>query len=199
MAELIRAFIAIELPQAIQQQLGGLLAALQRQLPGPLVRWVPASNIHLTLKFLGDVSTANIGALADLLSAVAAPHSAFEISVGGLGAFPNSARPRLLWVGVNAPPDLAALQRAIDQQAARLGFPAEARPFSPHLTLGRVRRDPSPADLGRLAALLAATRVGSLGLAPVTAVHLFRSDLKPGSPVYTRLFSAPLATVTTQA
>ena len=142
----IRAFIAIELTAEIQKRLDEISAAFKQQLNGVPVRWVSAGNIHLTLKFLGDVSVANLKLLTDILKTETAAHRPFEVSVGGAGAFPNNRRPRVIWVGVEAPPDLAVVQSSVETAMARLGYPREDRPFSPHLTLGRVSRNATSDD-----------------------------------------------------
>jgi 2'-5' RNA ligase len=188
----IRAFIAIELSPEIQAHLEQVLTQLKGQLQGVPVRWVPAENIHLTLKFLGDVSLTNLDMLKKIVRGVSLTHHSFEISAGGLGAFPKVHRPRVLWVGLETPPELASLQHGIDVETARLGYAREDRPYSPHLTIGRVSRNATTADLGSIASVLENSRVGYLGAASVTVVHLFRSDLKPGGAVYTPLFAAPL-------
>ncbi|HSO28146.1 MAG TPA: RNA 2',3'-cyclic phosphodiesterase, partial [Anaerolineales bacterium] len=108
------------------------------------------------------------------------------------GAFPSVRRARVIWTGVQAPPDLIQLQRAIEAETARLGYAAEERGFTPHLTLGRVSRNANANDARRISQALDELQVGFLGAMRVEAVHLFRSDLKPGGAVYTRLFTAPL-------
>lgn len=189
---LLRSFIAVEIPSSLQTAIAQSTAALQKALPRPLVRWVAAQNLHLTLKFLGDVSPANLERLAEALKVEAARLPAFEIAVGGLGAFPTPRRARVIWIGVEAPAALASLQRAVEGVAARLGYPPEERPFSPHLTIGRVGQNISAADLGRVRAALEGTVVGLLGTARVEAVHIFKSDLQPSGSVYTHLYSLPL-------
>ncbi len=189
----IRAFIAIELPAEIQQRLDQISAQLKQRLDSLPVRWVPGHNMHLTLKFLGDVSVANVGILDEVLQSEAASFRSFEISVGGIGAFPNSQRPRVIWVGIEAPPDLTTLQANLENRLARLGYSREERPFSPHLTLGRVSRSASSGDVRQIGEAVQACRVGFLGAACVQEIHLYKSDLKPGGSVYTCLFSANLA------
>lgn len=193
---LLRTFIALDIPtniqKAIQQNADDLRKAI-----GDLVRWVPIKNIHLTLKFLGDVSAADVDILTRMLHAEADSCPAFEFSVGGLGSFPSPKRTRVLWVGIQAPAELEALQRGIESACARLGFESDPRPFSPHLTIGRVRDTASAADLQRIRQTLEETTIDSLGIARVDSVHLYKSDLKPGGSVYTKLFSAPLKNVVT--
>jgi len=188
----IRAFIAIDLTHEIRQRLDEVILAFKKQLDRVPVRWVPAINIHLTLKFLGDVSLANLEILTEMLRTESSSHHPFEISVGGSGAFPNSRRPRVVWVGVEAPPELAIVQNGIVNAMDRLGYHSEDRSFSPHLTLGRVSRNASPQDISAISKALETTRVGFLGAACIQEICLFRSDLKPTGAEYTRLFCAPL-------
>lgn len=188
----VRAFIAISFPPEIQARLKQVSADLQDRLPDVPVRWVPSENIHLTLKFLGDVSVKNIDLLTKMIQAEISEHPYFEISVGELGAFPNKRRPRVLWVRVQGPPDLQALHESIERATTRLGYTREERSFSPHLTLGRVSRNAKPDEVRQLSQVLEQTRVGFLGAARVKAVHLYQSELKPGGAIYTRLFSGEL-------
>lgn len=187
---LIRAFIAVSMPAEIQSQLKGVIADLKRELGGVPIRWVPAENIHLTLKFLGDISSANLEMLKGILDTAATGCQVFELSVGQLGAFPSKRRPRVIWVGVQAPADLQSMQRVIETETARLGYRREERPFSPHLTLGRTSRNASSGDVRRLSSVVADFEVGFLGAARINTISLYRSDLRPGGAVYTRLYRA---------
>ena len=189
---LLRAFIAVEIPVGIHQAIKKQTAPIQAALNASLVRWVPAENVHLTLKFLGDVSPANIDLLKQMLSAEVSHHRAFEVRFEGLGAFPSPKRPRVIWIGIQAPAGLEALQHGIEAATATLGYPDEQRPFSPHLTIGRVKQSVNSAGMQKIRAALEGTKLDSLGTAEVNAVHLYKSDLKPSGAVYTRLFSAPL-------
>lgn len=189
---LLRAFIAAELPSALQDSIYSATAGLREKLSGGLIRWVPAHNVHLTLKFLGDVSTSSLDLIEQMMTAEAAGFSAFEAQVEGLGCYPNLRRPRVLWVGLKAPAELASLQHAVESAAARLGYEAEERDFSPHLTIGRVRQNVSSADVHQIRTALEGCQVGVLGSTRVDAIHLFKSELRPEGSVYTRLFSAPL-------
>lgn len=188
----IRAFIALDLSVDVRKQLGGIIQQLQAA-GLPAVHWVHPNNIHLTLKFLGDVSPSNLEILTRLLHTETARHRRFEVQVGGLGAFPSIHRPRVIWVGVQAPPALGALQRSIDSETVRLGYSSEDRPFSPHLTLGRVAHNATSVDVQRIADALTHIHVGDLGTVPMLDVRLYRSDLRPEGAVYTQLFSAALS------
>lgn len=188
----IRAFIAINLAPSIQQRLDEVMRAFKQRLDNGCIRWVPANNIHLTLKFLGDVSVANLELLTNLLQAEVVSHRSFEISVGGAGAFPTVHRPRVLWVGVEAPPELTAIQAGVEGAMARLGYSPEERPFSPHLTLGRVGRNINPQEYRNISTAIESVKVGFLGAMRVNAINLYKSDLQPSGAVYTRIFAAPL-------
>jgi 2'-5' RNA ligase len=189
----IRAFIAIDLPPEVLQCLEDVSEQLREKLIGAPVRWVPVENIHLTLKFLGDVSELNIDMLTDFLQSIVSNGKQFEISVGGLGAYPKPHRPRVIWVGVEAPPDLMIAQRSVESEISRLGYARERRPFNPHLTLGRVSRHSTNQDVRNIADVIKTHYVGYLGSARVAAFHIYRSDLKPSGAVYTKLFSALLS------
>jgi len=188
----IRAFIAIELPPDVQDCLELVSTQLKEQLGEKVVRWVPVENIHLTLKFLGDVSVNNLDVLQEIINAEAASQKKMEISIGRMGAFPKIRRPRVIWIGVESPPELLALQRSIEARTTRVGYPPDEREFSPHLTLGRVSRTASPSDVRKIGEILSASPIGFLGVARVQAVHLFKSDLQPSGAIYSKMFTALL-------
>jgi 2'-5' RNA ligase len=188
----IRAFIAIDLLPDVQDCLEQVSSQLKEQLGEKSVRWAPVQNIHLTLKFLGDVSINNLDVLQEILTGEAALHKPMEISIGRLGAFPKIRRPRVIWVGVEAPSELMVLQRSIEARTTRVGYPPDERAFSPHLTLGRVSRTASPGDVRQIGEVLSASPIGFLGVSRIQAVHLFKSDLQPSGAVYSKIFSAPL-------
>ncbi len=188
----VRAFIAVDLPSDLQERLAQVTGDLQDLMGNVPVRWVPAENMHLTLKFLGDVSSNNMGVLYDIIRGETVDREPMVISLGGLGAYPKPRRPRVIWVGVEAPSELMALQSGVDKQTGRVGYARDRRPFSPHITLGRVSRNAVPTDVRIIGDILCTKKIGFLGMARVRAVHLYRSDLQPGGAVYSRLFSANL-------
>ena len=188
---LLRAFIAVEIPLSIRQAVCNATSALQRNI-GSLVRWVPMENMHLTLKFLGDISPSNVEMLNQMLRAESDLFPCFDLHVSGLGAFPSLKRPRVIYVGIQAPAALEALQRGIESASRRLGYESEERGFSPHLTIGRVRQNITSAEQQTIRRALEEIKVDALGTARVDSVHLYKSDLKPTGSVYTRLYSAPL-------
>ncbi len=192
---MLRAFIALEIPAGIQNAIAYSTASLKNALPKTLVRWVAPQNVHLTLKFLGDVSSTNLELLAEKLKVEAVSHEMFSMSVSGLGAFPTAQRARVIWVGLEAPPFLEALRRGVEAASAQMGYASEERPFSPHLTIGRVGQNVSASDLQHIRSLLETTKVGALGTLRVEAISIFKSDLQPGGSVYTHLYTLPMKSI----
>src|SRR5512136_2172313 len=160
----IRAFIAIELPPSILDELGRIEARFKPQVPDACIRWVKPDSIHLTLKFLGQVPSDQIQLITASLRAAVVAHHAFTLEVAGAGCFPNLSRPRVVWVGVQEEGHpLHALQRAVENAITPLGYPTEQRDFTPHLTLGRVARDVHQSDLKRIGEVVGGSQIGSLG------------------------------------
>lgn len=192
----VRAFIAIELPAEILDQVGRLQNRVRQDVPPGLVRWVRPEGIHLTLKFLGDVEQSRLPEIERALCDACAPTAPFTLQIGELGCFPNPRRPRVVWVGVQDEGEtLARLQKAVEREISPLGFPADRRGFHPHLTLGRVknarptaRKQAEWEALGTYAAR-AKVRVGQM---QVDAVRLMRSELLPSGAVYSELAACPL-------
>lgn len=197
---LLRAFIALEIPSKVQEAIFRATSNLQKGTRS-FIRWVPAENIHLTLKFLGDISPANVEFLTQMIRTEADAYHCFEIHLTGLGSFPSPKRPRVIYIGIQAPTELEALQHSIEAATRRLGYASEDRSFSPHLTIGRVKNalHISADDQQKIRHALEETKIDSLGTARVDSVHLYKSDLKPTGSVYTKLFSAPLRRAATES
>jgi RNA 2',3'-cyclic 3'-phosphodiesterase len=155
------------------------------------VAWVAPENLHLTLKFLGRVEAAELDRLEAALAGVVADHPAFPLSCVGLGAFPTPLRPRVIWAGVTEGAATATgLAAAVERALAPLGFDPEARAFSAHVTLGRLR---TPQKAPALARALEAGRARAFGRMQVASIALVRSDLSPHGARYTDLVTFPLA------
>ncbi|MBI3947801.1 MAG: RNA 2',3'-cyclic phosphodiesterase [Armatimonadetes bacterium] len=183
----VRAFVAVTLP-AIRRD---AIAAIQRRLMGaPGVKWVEPENFHFTLRFLGQIRRAAVESLCGRLRAGLAGRPAFSLCLSGVGAFPSTQRPRTVWLGVSqGARHLEALAAVVEAAVVAEGFPPEERPFRAHLTLGRVKVSPPPADLARALAAEAAAQVGEMAVGEVVLV---RSELHPSGPVYTPLAVFPL-------
>jgi len=189
---LLRTFIAVEIPSHVQKKIQQETEPLRKAIGASFVRWVSIQNVHLSLKFLGDVSPASVDTLTQMLRAEADSCPEFDMQISGLGSFPSLRRPRVLFIGIQAPAELEALYRGIESACARLGYESEGRGFSPHLTIGRIKQDASASDQQKVRHALAETKIDSLSIARVNSVHLYKSDLKPTGSVYTQIFSAPL-------
>jgi len=185
--ERIRCFIAIELPPEIRAQLGILEARLKTG-RNSFAKWVNPENIHLTLKFLGNVSSTKVPEVIEATSTASEGKSPFNLQLGSLGAFPNWQRPRVVWVGMGGDTaKLASLQQDLETALAPLGFPPESRSFSPHLTLARIREGASAEERQRFAEHARATRPDPPLLFEVAALVLMRSQLTPSGAIYSRL------------
>lgn len=148
--------------------------------------------MHLTLKFLGDISATHLDFLKQMLAKTAELFTQFDMQIAGLGSFPNSKRSRIIWAGLHAPAALFSLQKQLEESASRLGYEKEAKAFSPHLTLGRVRQGIPAQDLQKISNILAETQLGRIAAIRVDSIHLYQSDLNPEGSIYTKLFSTPL-------
>ncbi len=194
MSESWRLFIALHLPSEVIAALDTAQRRLRTTVPPGIVSWVTPHSIHLTLKFLGDVPLNQRDTIAEALTTVARAHVPFDLSTGGLGCFPHQRNPRVVWIGVQGQLNVLQLLRdAVEEVIAPLGYPTEERPFSPHLTLGRVRRDAQRSTVQTLGAAIASATAPPSVTWTVTDVGLFRSELKPTGAVYTLLHSAPLS------
>lgn len=195
----IRAFIAIELDDQLRLALGHLQRQLKNEPGAHSVRWVAPQNIHLTLKFLGNVDEKRVPEISGALTRSAHNVPPFLLVARGLGCFPNIRRPNNIWVGLTGALDLASqLTRHIEDECAVVGLPRDERGFTPHLTLGRLRRDVSPGDRAAVGELVKHAPQTDLGEIHVHAVHLIQSDLHPGGPSYTTRATLPLLGVSKQ-
>jgi 2'-5' RNA ligase len=184
----IRAFIAVEIEPTVIQKISDAIETLKARIDG--IRWVNASNLHVTLKFLAWIEEAKIDPIAENLQENLRLFSRFIISAKGLGTFPNPRRPRVLWVGLEGTP-LGVLAATVERALDPLGFSPEKRAFEPHLTIGRWRETQKASP--QLAEELARWGDRVFGDSAVTAVTLFQSILKPEGAEYRALRRVALA------
>jgi 2'-5' RNA ligase len=183
MSTSIRTFIAVKLPETVLAAIGRVQERMAAC--GLNVRWVTTGNIHLTLKFLGEVDEDEVDSIATVLAEAVHGFAPLRLAAAGVGVFPSVKRARVIWVGLAGQlPELAALQRSIENRLATIGYPHEKRPFSGHLTLGRVK--------GLIAASRLTTAMGAFidfasETFEVDRVVLFKSDLRPTGAAYTEL------------
>jgi 2'-5' RNA ligase len=189
----IRSFIAIDLTPDVRRGLGVAQQKLREALVGESIRWVRPEGIHLTLKFLGDQPPDRIERIGEELSRWAQGGSPLDLEIGNAGAFPDLARPRVLWVGVHEPSGrLVGSVDRLEKGLETLGIRKEDRPFRPHLTLARVKDRLTPDGLETLRGQLERLAGERIGEQRAEAVTLLRSDLRPSGAVYTVLLTALL-------
>ena len=181
----MRAFIAIDLPESVRAALRRKQASLRSVSPD--ARWTPPEGIHLTLKFLGEISDAKVKEVSESLKNLGR-FEGFAIGLKGFGFFPDARRPKVLWAGVEAPASLAQLAEQIEEAMRKIGFAREPRAFRPHLTLARFKvPQPQPA----LQALLTQQGEQELGNFEVSEFFLFESKLSPQGVEYRKVERFP--------
>lgn len=183
----MRAFIAIDLDPGLKAAVRDFVRKLEAVRAD--IRWTRPDGHHLTLKFLGEIDDAAAARVKDVLKAAAARHRPFPLRLVGTGAFPGPRSPRVLWIGVDAGPELAALQADLEKALEKEGFPPEDRAFKAHLTLGRVKgRD----RLDKAMAELAGRAGDDFGGMTVARIALFESRLRPDGAEYHIVDEVPL-------
>jgi len=191
--EQVRSFIAIELPGELKL---GLIQLQSRLKLGkqPWVKWVEPHSIHLTLKFLGSIPVDKIGEITRAMEEAAQGIPPFHLEVSDLGVFPNLRRVQVAWVGISGQLDkLGQLQQGIESNLARLGFAPESRPFTPHLTLARLRQQASLEERQKFGQLIAGTKFEAVYAIEVDAISLMRSQLTREGAIYSRISSVGLS------
>jgi 2'-5' RNA ligase len=188
----IRSFIAIELPQEVKSALQRLQAELT--LPQySFVKCVAPQGIHITLKFLGNISPQKVAEITNVMEQASYGVSPFQLQIIDVGAFPNMRSPRVIWVGIKGELNkLIPWQKRLDDGLVPLGFAKENRPFTPHLTLARVRENCSPGDRRGLGETVAKTPVAIDYKVTVNSLNLMRSQLSPTGAIYSRLAEVKL-------
>jgi 2'-5' RNA ligase len=180
----MRLFTALDLPSEVTANLRDLLGRLR---PTARIGWSPPENLHITTKFIGEWPEARLGELQRALAAMPSG-GPIAVRIRNLGFYPNARAPRIFWCGIDAP-GLADLAAATDGATAALGIARETRPFSPHLTLARVKDRADVQALRRAIATLASTEFGGF---EARSFFLYLSQLKPTGSVYTKLAEFPL-------
>ena len=183
----MRLFIAIPLPQQIEELLGKIILSLKQTRAN--VKWVASNNIHLTLKFLGETDEKKVPHIIEDIKRAGSSCKAVNSRLEGLGGFPNLRKPRVIWAGLSEGVDtLAKIAGDIENGMEKLGFEKENRPFKSHLTLGRVKDNFGMAELAKA--------IENYKLQPenfvLDKIVLFKSTLTPRGPIYVRLFELEL-------
>lgn len=189
--EQIRSFIAIELPEELKLELANLQVKLRTD--KPRVKWVDHNGMHLTLKFLGNIPVNKIDDITRVMTESAANISPFKLTVGNLGVFPNLKRVQVVWVGLGGDLDgIRQLHKSLEDGLSKLGFDAEKRAFSPHLTLARVGNEASSEDREHFGGLISNTNFKTDKIINVNGIVLMKSQLTSRGAIYTKIGSAGL-------
>jgi 2'-5' RNA ligase len=182
----LRCFIAVRMPVSVRKAIAEVMDTLRKS--GADVKWVPEENIHITLKFLGSTDEATIGGIKESLHRSVAAYRPFSIRVAGTGYFPAGRRPRVVWIGIDDVGALPDLQRDIEKEMVTFGYEEEKRPFSPHLTIGRVRSDKRVTEMLKR---LDAFRETGFGEVEIGEITLMKSELRPAGAEYSSLAEIP--------
>jgi 2'-5' RNA ligase len=192
----MRLFIAIAIAPTLQNALALFSQPLKQDL-GTSVRWVKPGKFHLTMKFLGEVDQPHYALLQKELKRIASLFAPMELTLQGCGVFPDWKQPRVIWIGIQAPQALNQLANVLENDLQSMGFPIEERPFTAHLTLGRINNWMTSDQKNSLRSKLEAAHHQSFGTMKADHLTLYRSDLRPEGPAYSELLrvelSAPLA------
>jgi len=177
---IVRVFVSVRIPVRIQRDLARLTRKLAES--GIPVRWIPQENMHLTLRFLGNVPDAKRRSIVEALSQAANDTTPFEVPFGPVGAFPSPRRPHVIWIAVESAPRLRLLRGSVERHLALAGFATEVGPFHPHVSLGRALSDSSPGEFRDF--VPACRKLGLDSVLRVSAIDLVRSRLQTTGPEY---------------
>ncbi|RPJ17189.1 MAG: RNA 2',3'-cyclic phosphodiesterase [Desulfobacteraceae bacterium] len=188
MSDKIRAFVALKLPANTISAIKRVQEDFKRhRFP---VRWVRPENVHLTIKFFGDIPKNDVTKIDAAMKSCAGDYAPLSLSAKGAGIFPGIARPRIIWAGISGETfHLLDLRNSLEKRFEEIGFKKEERPFKGHLTIGRFREK---ADTGKLLEALKKVRNFESEMFVAWNLYLYKSDLKPEGPVYTELLKVPL-------
>jgi 2'-5' RNA ligase len=182
----LRCFIAIRVPGAVRKAIAETMDILKKS--GADVKWVPEENVHITLKFLGSTNEASIGEIKESLHRSVAAYRPFSVRITGTGYFPAGRRPRVVWIGIDDAGTVSDLQRNVEEVMVKFGYEREKRPFSPHLTIGRVKSDKRLAEMLKMLDTFREKRFGEMEIKEIT---LMKSELRSAGAEYSSLAEIP--------
>ncbi len=187
----MRLFVAVNLPDEVRTAIWQSTATVRSR--GFPVRWVSAESIHLTLKFLGEVDESLESRVIAAMESAVVGARGFTLSLVGFGAFPNSRRPRVVWLGCESVTALELVQHRIEEEMNAIGFPLEGRPFRPHVTLGRARREARAPDWRGFDGVL--REAAFTGVVAVKTIDLMQSELSRTGARYNKRYEAGLSSL----
>ncbi len=185
----LRLFFALIFPEEILIKIASTISELRTLIPQGSIRWVKPGNIHLTLKFLGNVSQSKVTELTKVMSIAARHIIGCNADLQGLGAYPSISHPRIIWLGIKPDEQMLQLFTNLENQLLPLGFPGEKRGFSPHITLARISENISDIERTAIGKVLNKIDIPLIARPSFDQFHLIKSDLDRNGPTYTKLFS----------
>lgn len=188
----LRTFVAIELTDELKHSIQKVIHCYQELVPAGLVKWVATRNLHITIKFLGDTPISLIPSIQEKMDQLASKESDFWMTAAGAGMFPTARKPRVIWLGLNGKTELSRISQELDDFLTGLNFSREERPFSPHLTIGRVYQGVEEQKLLTLGKIILGNQPGILNRMLVKNISLIKSDLHPDGPIYTTIHTSEL-------
>jgi len=183
----IRTFFACELSNDNLGKINHLLADLKASLPRS-VKWVSTNNMHLTLKFIGELKTPDVANLQTAFEESLGTFKSFPLKIKGMGAFPSLSKPSVVWLGIQTGDRLGQLVKVVNEKTEHFGYPTERRPFSAHITLGRVKPYATREEIKMITDKIVSCKDLEIGNQEVDSLVFFQSDLTPKGPVYKVLF-----------
>lgn len=190
----LRTFIAIDFPNQVIEKINKIQKTLNGS-TSSVIRWIKPENIHMTLKFLGEVELEKVQIIGNNLDIIASEMVPFHLNLERIGAFPNWGHLKIVWIGIEKSEPFLLLAKEIEKNMRNLGCQREIKPFSPHLTIGRVRDNVSLEDIQMLE-IKCRTLSRIEDQIMITKIHLYKSDLHPLGPVYTSLHSSSFKATT---
>ena len=182
-----RTFFAVDIP--VNTVLSGVLLDIRNQLKGERIKWIPADQLHLTLKFLGDTPENSVQEIINAVSESLSNSTVIPLHLGSVGVFKSLKNPRIIWIGAEPCPPLQQIAAFLDESLLSFGFATEEKEFRPHLTIGRVKEINQREKLSRV---VEQYRNESFGMVSLNAILFYESCLKPEGPVYLPLKRFPL-------
>lgn len=188
----MRIFVAVDLPPHMLEKIEEITTFFNNKTPPKALKWVEKDNLHLTIKFIGEINNDQVEPIKHILSKSLADHNAFDIEISGLGMYPHKNSPRVIWLGITNKKPLINIFKILDKSLTAQDIKPEQRGFTPHLTIARVRRNTDKATVKEIGEILSQFKVDDLGNITIDQVKLYQSVLTPSGPIYTNLFSVPL-------
>jgi len=188
----MRTFIAIDFPPSALEKIAEISNFFKQQTPQNALKWVETPNTHLTIKFIGEIEEVILPVVKEKLSQALQNLKPYSIQISGLGMYPNKKNPRVVWLGILGAEPLVEIHRLINEKLVEIGIKADHRPFSPHMTIARVRQSAKPETVNLIGRTLSKFRVDPLNEIRIDQVHLYKSDLLPSGPVYSILHTIHL-------